>query len=314
MNMKIARESQRKAIGDLLTVCEALDFQLIVRLPPSKDNILGAALGKRLVLSDRAAIDDALCYLVPPEEAIYHSDVVASVNSTMMFEGFLMGKMPLSTKYVEFDQIWESCRFPVATNLAGIKRHLETYRSDGFTADPSGMDWAASQFSNGSFDGRSTNRIRDYLIEAAKPGNLLPQLSPLNKVFNRDRIDIIAIPSSDETWHGVQRYLLPMLNANQRVQSNRGKESLVELASVDLFVQWGITEKAEKKKQMEVRNALGRELLILEDGFVRSVGIGLSGIPGYRSYWTTRPRITMLPSRRVLNDCCNRGLNCQSSR
>jgi len=280
LNMKIARESQRKAIGDLLSACESLGFQLIVRLPPSKDNILGGELAKRLVLSDCAAIDDALCYLVPPEEAIYHSDVVASVNSTMMFEGFLMGKMPLSTKYVDFDQLWEPCRFPVARNLSGIKRHLETYGAEGFIADPAGMEWAASQFSNGSFDGRSTTRIRDYLIEAAKPGILTPQRSPLNKVFNRERVDIIAIPSSDATWHGVQRYLLPMLNANQRIQSNQGKESLIELASVDLFVQWGITEKAEKKKQMEARNALGRELLILEDGFVRSVGIGLSGEPG----------------------------------
>jgi len=280
LNVKVARESQRKAISDLLTVCESLDFQLVVRLPPSKDNILGAALKKRLVLSDRAAIDDPLCYLVPPEEAIYHSDVVASVNSTMMFEGFLMGKMPLSTKYVDFDQIWEPCRFPVATHLAGIRQHLETFRSEGFTADPAGMEWAASQFSNGSFDGRSTTRIRDYLLEAARPGVLTPQRSPLNKVFNRERVDIIAIPSSDVIWQGVQRYLLPMLNANQRIQSNRGKDSLIELASVDLFVQWGITEKVEKKKQMEARNALGRELLIIEDGFVRSVGIGLSGEPG----------------------------------
>lgn len=280
LDMKVARESQRKAIGDLLMACESLEFQLIVRLPPSKDNILGAALEKRLVLSASAAIDDALCYLVPPEEAIYHSDVVASVNSTMMFEGFLMGKMPLSTKYVEFDQIWEPCRFPVAKNLTGIQDHLESYRKNGFSADPAGMAWAALQFSNGSFDGRSTIRIRDYLIEAAKPDVLTPQRSPLNKVFNRERVDIIAIPSSDVTWNGVQRYLLPMLNANQRIQSNQGKESLIELASVDLFVQWGITEKTEKKKQMEARNALGRELLILEDGFVRSVGIGLSGEPG----------------------------------
>ncbi|OLO03642.1 hypothetical protein BTW07_13735 [Salinicola socius] len=280
LNMRVARESQRKAIGDLLTACESLEYQLIVRLPPSKDNILGAGLEKRLVLSSYAAIDDALCYLVPPEEAIYHSDVVASVNSTMMFEGFLMGKMPLSTKYVDFDQIWAPCRFPLATNLVEIKRHLETYMAEGFVADQAGMEWAASQFSNGSFDGRSTTRIRDYLIEAARPGVLTPQLSPLNKVFNRERVDIIAIPSSDATWHGVQRYLLPMLNANQRIQSNQGKDSIIELASVDLFVQWGITEKLEKKKQMEARNALGRELVILEDGFIRSVGIGLSGEPG----------------------------------
>lgn len=280
LDMRVARESQRKAISDLLLLCEELGLQLIVRLPPSKDNILGAELNSKLTMSSIAAIDDALCYMVSPEEAIYHCEIISSVNSTMLFEGFLMGRMPLSTKYVEFDQIWDNCHFPIAKNYMEAKLYLEGYLENGFSPDSDGLAWAADMFSNGEFDGQSNVRIKKHLALLADPYNKSLQSSSIEKIFNQERVDIVGVPSSESTWSGVQKYLLPMLNANQRVQTAAGMESISELASVDVFVQWGITEKAEKKKQVEVQKALGRDLIYVEDGFIRSLGLGLSGEPG----------------------------------
>ncbi|WP_110687773.1 hypothetical protein [Salinicola aestuarinus] len=280
LDMRIARESQRKAISDLLLLCEDLELQLIVRLPPSKDNILGEDLDSKLKVSSVSAIDDALCYMVAPEEAIYHCDIVSSVNSTMLFEGFLMGRMPLSTKYVEFDQIWDNCNFPIAKNHKEVRLCLEEYLNNGFIPDPKGLAWAADMFSNGAFDGQSNVRIKNYLMSWSTLSNRSLQSSSLEKIFNQERVDIVGIPSGESTWTGTQKYLLPMLNANQRVQSAKGLETISELASVDVFVQWGITERTEKKKQVEVKKALGRHLIYVEDGFIRSLRLGLSGEPG----------------------------------
>lgn len=268
LDTRVARESQRRAISDLLDACEVMGLQLIVRLPPSKDNILGTKLSRRLVLSSYAAIDDALCYLVPPEEAICHSDIVASINSTMLFEGFLMGKLPLTTKYVDFDQLWDPCKFAIAKNLKEIKAHLRRYLDSGFIPDPEGKRWAANMFSNGTFDGHSTSRIRKFLIDAAHSGGIAPQRSSLEKVFNKERIDIVAIPMASSEAQLAYEHLKPLLNANLIMDSSSGMKGLLELASVDLFLQWGNASTSADDRQLEIKSALGRELLLIEDGLL----------------------------------------------
>src|SRR5690606_18932662 len=59
-----ARTSQRAAISDLHAYCQKSDAQLIVRLPPSKDDILGPVLRDALLQSPHSAVDDATCYMV----------------------------------------------------------------------------------------------------------------------------------------------------------------------------------------------------------------------------------------------------------
>lgn len=272
LDVKIARESQQNAISDLLDCAELKDMQLIVRLPPSKDNILGETLQAKIMQSKRAAIDDALCYLVSPEEAIYHSDVVSSVNSTMLFEGLLMGRAPLSTKYVDFTQIWEQAGIPAARNKTEILAQLDIVLSGAWQPSASGMDWAAKMFSVGAFDGKACERIKKYLRKVAKDPNHLPLRSTVvSRIFGgmREDIDVIGIPSSESNWLARQQNLLPMLQARKRVDSGQGLKSLRELASVDLFIQWGTAVGGGFAKQAIVQRMLGKPILYVEDGFIQ---------------------------------------------
>ncbi|WP_110689376.1 capsular polysaccharide export protein, LipB/KpsS family [Salinicola endophyticus] len=281
LNTRLARESQRQSISDLLKAAEELSMQLIVRLPPSKDDILGHELYQKIIQANFAAVDDAVCYLVSPEDALNHTEVVASVNSTMLFEGLLMGRMPISTKYVEFKQIWEKCKFPIVRNHEQVVLTLEDYLVNGFEADSEGLKWASKQFSNGSFDGLSSVRIKDYLkcfVENKEDFSM--QSTSLEKLFNRERIDLVGIHSPENSWSTIQKYLPQLVNANQRVFSGHGMKSILQLASVDLFLQWGISPANTKKRQRQVKNALGRQMAYIEDGFIRSVNIGLKGEPG----------------------------------
>ncbi|MDO9452305.1 MAG: hypothetical protein Q7J29_05535 [Stagnimonas sp.] len=282
LDVKTARESQRKAIADLLDCADAKNLQLIVRLPPSKDNILGKPLQERIAQSSRAAVDDALCYLVSAEEALFHSDIVASVNSTMLFEGMLMGRIPLSTKYTDFTQIWESAGIPAVRNAEELAVQMDQFLAGEWQPSVEGINWAAQMFSTGAFDGQACRRIADYLKQfAANPSSLTLRPRAIDRIFSRtDALDVIAIPSSEHVWNNVQKYLLPMIRARRRVVSSKGLESLKELASVDVFIQWGITPNVGKIKQAAVQRALGKPLLIIEDGFIRSLDIGLSGEPG----------------------------------
>ena len=72
-----------------------------------------------------------------------------------------------------------------------------------------------------------------------------------------------------------QRYLPQLLNSRKIITP----KNLTEAAGLDLFIQWGNTPSKTKAALDTLRRQLGRPRLIVEDGFIRSVEIGLSGTP-----------------------------------
>ncbi|MGR5347215.1 hypothetical protein [Vibrio mediterranei] len=162
-NKAIAQQSQNDAISDLLDFCIEKNVQLIVRMPPSDEQILSGPLLSKLNSTPLAAIDQASLYMSSPEEAIYHSELVASVNSTMLFEAVLMDTEAVSTKYVEFDEIWHNAGIPSASNAEDLHALCEKVVANEFVVDASGMAWASENFSAGEFDGLASHRIADLL-------------------------------------------------------------------------------------------------------------------------------------------------------
>lgn len=278
LNTKIARECQRSAIKDLLDLTELYNYQLLVRLPPSKDDILGEALRKQLETSLHASVDDANCYTTSPEEAIFHSALVTSVNSTMLFEAVLMKKAALSTKYVDFEQMWEQADIPAAKSKLELIEYLNLFlNTSDYKHSTEGLAWAAQMFGTGEFDGKACTRIKREL-EKISTSSFNFRGSITARFFNKEVIDVIGIPSKSKVLDSTQKYLKQLLNARTVVSSVEAKE-LASLASVDLFFQWGISENAGKVDQRKAANALNRPIIYIEDGFIRSLDIGLSGEP-----------------------------------
>lgn len=282
IDTKVARESQRQAIADLLDYAEENECQVLVRLPPSGDPILNASLKKRIEISHLMATDDAQCYLVAPEEALFHANVVVSINSTMLFEGILLGRPALSMKYVEFDQLWEHVGIPAVQSPVELKILLDTMLTKHWECPRKGLLWAAQMFGVGKFDGLACTRIKQQLVKISEEGlphNLGQRPSPIERLFTGMNNDVIAIPSSDKILNGVQSYLPKLLRAQTCVNSSKGLNDTRSIASVDLFFQWGITPNDKKQKQLEAARKLGKPVVIIEDGFIRSIDIGLSGEP-----------------------------------
>lgn len=278
LDTAVARNSQRAAIADLIAYCEDNDAQLIVRLPPSKDDILGLVLRNTLLRSAHGAYDDATCYLVGPEEALYHCDVVTSVNSTMLFEGLLLGRYALSMKYVEFEQFWERAGIPAARSADEARPILDAMLAGTWAHDEEGMRWAAGLFGVGAFDGRAADRIRAYLTDVAT-GKAAVATAPsaVERLVAGEALDVVAIDCDEEAL-GTTRYFLPKL-LNIRTLRSSLSTSLAEVASVDVFLHWGAGENGAGDNQRSVARLLGRPVAVVEDGFIRSVKIGLSGEP-----------------------------------
>ena len=280
LDKKTAQQSQQRAIQDLATVAKAKNLQLLVRLPPNKEDILGPATRKLLAESEHVALDEGHCYLVSPEEALYHSEVVTSINSTMLFEGLLMGRYALSIKYVEFDQIWEKAGIPAAKNIIQIEEYLTQFIENTFDTPTEGMTWAANMFGIGQFDGNAAQRITEELEAIAGGREILKKACAIDRVLNKQSLDVIAIPSSPATLNTTQLYLQRMLQARTLVSTSVKETTIQNLASVEVFFQWGITESNTKKNQREVAAKLSRPVVYVEDGFIRSLDIGLAKEPG----------------------------------
>lgn len=279
---QVARESQRAAIRDLLRHAETHDVQLLVRLPPSRDDILGPELRTAVASSDHGAVDDAEFYLVAPNEAIKHVDVVASINSTMLFEALLAGKPAISMRYIEFESIWDRTGVLVARNLDEAAKLLDSAFAGELKPSEDQLSWAAEQFGVGRFDGQASDRIRAFLRDSAvKPGSI-DRHDPIDNVRHGKRIDVVAIPRNAELEETTQKHLRELINANTllRTPPKVSLKHAAPLSGVDAFLQWGAGDTPDKSAQRALARALGKPTIIVEDGLIRSVEIGLSRTPG----------------------------------
>lgn len=279
LNQIIAREAQRNSLIDLHQKCLETGVQLLIRMPPSQEEILGEKLRQMFTEGGVTVIDEAQNYFVTPDEVLYHSDVVVSINSTMLFEGVLLGRPAISMKYMDFDQIWDPIRFPIARNAGELSVAMDLALGGGWQPDPDGMVWAARSFGVGTFDGQAAQRIRRKLISWAGETRVSISPSPLQKLFAGDPLDVVAISSSKVVIDGPQKYLKNLVAAQTLLTSRPDQTALKNLASTDIFLQWGSTTSKAKVAQADVAHALGRPVVYVEDGFIRSVALGLSGTP-----------------------------------
>jgi hypothetical protein len=263
LDSKTARQAQRAAIADLMSLCETFDAQLIVRLPPSRDDILGTDMRSQILASDYAAFDDATCYLVGAEEALYHADIVSSVNSTMLFEGALLGRPALSMKYVEFDPFWEKAGIPAARSLDEAKPIVEAMLSGRWVHPADGMAWAADMFGIGTFDGKAADRIRAFLLQvvAGKVG-ILEQSRPgtVATLLAGQPIDVAGVPLRESTLKIDPLPLLQLLRARSLQTSLRHLE---DVSSANLFIDVLDASPANRQRLRETARLLAKPLVFV---------------------------------------------------
>jgi len=269
----MALKVQQRAVADILDAAEARGCQVLIRLPPSKDETLGAELRARLRRSPLAAVDEAQCYLVPPEEALFHADIVTSINSTMLFEAALLGRPAVSLKYLEFDQLWAQVGIPAVRDAAELSGLLERMLAQGFAYPPEGLSWAADRFGIGCFDGGASARISSVLGEIARGERVVtPLKAPRQRLLDGEGIDIVAVPAVAELAPEAVPHLLGLLRARTRATTPASARNLRTVASADIFLQWGAAAQGVQAVQAEIARALGRAVVTVERGLIGTRG------------------------------------------
>ena len=282
-----ARESQNKILFDLIEYVNEHNLQLIIRTPPSNDKVLNEQIVTITGQCRNIVIDEASCYISPPEETIFHCDIIVSINSTMLLEGAIAGKHCLSINYLKFTSSFGSFGIHVAKNKKETYEALDSILSSEISntckITENDKTTIATLYGCGTFDGQAVSRIENFLSSFDKQKHISTQgiNSTINRVFNNEKVDVVGIPSNNTVLSsGTQKHLKELINSRKLISTWENKCAYNQVYSVELFLQWGITESTSKNRQKLHASNLSRPVIIIEDGFIRSVDIGLSGTAG----------------------------------
>lgn len=184
-DQKAARLAQETAFTLMLDwASDRNDVQVIIRMPPSRDLLFSKSFYSQIAKLPNAAIDDSRLYLLTPEETIMASDAVVSINSTMLLEAALSGKPSISSKFIEFDQIWDQVKICVAKTADELIYALDTaIRFPEKIVSNYDLTWAEKALSVGTFDGGSAARVRVVLQELKARKNLCPEGADINQFY-----------------------------------------------------------------------------------------------------------------------------------
>lgn len=93
-------------------------------------------------------------------------------------------------------------------------------------------------------------------------------------------ISLAQSDASVEVINGVQRYIVNAFDARGRLDGASGLETIPSISSSSAFLQWGASESKRRKRLRRNSKNSAAPLFFVEDGFIRSVEIGLKGSPG----------------------------------
>lgn len=154
--------------------------------------------------------------------------------------------------------------------LAWQQRQKEIFLARGYPPERIGVADAP--------DGNPSG-IRDTLTNVA---NGLVRIEPMpsarEKLQRGQVIDVAAIASSEDVLQTIQCFLPQLLDV--RTLKSSLTQDMAAMAAVEMFFQWGVKRTEAKDGQRSLARRLRRPLTVIEDGFIRSMKIGLSGEPG----------------------------------
>ncbi|WP_106420027.1 hypothetical protein [Salinicola tamaricis] len=273
--------AQKDAVLDMVELSRLLGMQLLIRLPRFADNVMDSDMLAVLNDADHVATDDSTFCMVSFEEAVFHSDFVSSIGGGGVAEAKLMGKATLSLEYFDFTRNWASVDTAVVRNRSELAESLDKFLSYESLCEVEEVGNSTALLTPDCADGLASSRIQALLKENAFGGDLWAKpRGPFELMLKKQAIDVVAIPSSKAVLESVQVYVKDMLVANSLISSKGDINTIADLVAVDVFVQWGISDSKSKKHQRSIAKQLGRKVVYIEDGFIRSSSIGLSGEAG----------------------------------
>lgn len=293
-----ARKIQNDIISDIDIICQKHDLQFIVRMPPSGSNLL-SKVNKE---SKNICIDgnEKMNYFALPEDAIFHSDIICSINSTMLLEGLVMNKPSISTKYFDFDQILEKSGILIArdkneltkeiTNIVNNKNWQKTIQGKQ-------LKQISKDFSTGEFDGQAANRIIRNLEKIVDDNSDFKKRKKVSERIIFDdydsKLDVAIISNKSSLLKFGKNFVKNIMGANNIVTSEfysdiqtckqfsilKKKTEIITISGADVFLSFE-DKKEDKYNKDSLCNQMNYPIIYLSYGMLNSMqGISTESYP-----------------------------------
>jgi hypothetical protein len=259
----IALRLQETAIRVVVDFAFRKGLQVVVRKPPSSLKIFSNEFEAELEGETHVAFDGSSGHLASPEDAIHHARIVVAINSTMLFEAKLMGKPAIAADLIGIDSFWSRAGIPCVTSVLALEDALAEAYARPRPMSEAEYAWAAAEFSNGTFDGKASERIRGRLTAFASPDptpgvrpNLGLELIEQNLPLHASHLASPNVPPALESC-------APALLGVDNFRTF-GREGVASPA--DLYVQFGSISEQETTNLPKQCTAYGRDKLVVCPG------------------------------------------------
>ena len=217
VNQKKALQLQQSLIKQLIHYATKNQCGFVLRCPPTQVQILSTSVVKEMHTAGFFidGLDSHYCFEV--EEAIYHAEVLVSINSTMLFEAVLMGTPSISVKYFDFEEYWKEAGIPYAHDKTELIHLLNECLRPEKSKVVKLTEWAKLSFTPKEFDGQASARIMNFLDS---PHQLTKLPSAIASIINDDLpgLDMVYCPKPIKSL----THLVSLINA-KKIVTNQDK-------------------------------------------------------------------------------------------
>lgn len=275
-NERVARRAQARAVLCLIEHAQASGHNLIVRVPPAGGDCLSRGLCARIERAPDVVLDDGSSSIFTALDMLHHTDCTVAINSTMLLEARLMGRPAIAARFFDYALFWEPLGIPVASDGVGLREQVERALHEPVPPlSATAAAWVDTSLAKDATAGQAAREVRRCVERLlVDPPTFY---DPVAGWMRGDYVPVGTVGFPHLKRHQAQHAHVRALLGTTRV---RAVETLRDAYACDVIAQWGAEPTAHKRRVRALAGRVGRPLVYVEDGFIRSFDIGLSGEPG----------------------------------
>ena len=271
-NIKMFDNEKEDAVFyEIMNFSERNDFKVIYRSAISINKILNKVNLKRALSSQHVFFDDNFNGISNFNELCINSDLVILMSDWFFYEALILSKSlwieDLLTEFDHYSNLEES-----KTQVFNVSS-LQNKLADFFLKDD---DQNA---------GKKYSIEQKIELDFEQYPSLVSMCKNLAKISKN--VNDVVLPIKDVIpSFGTLSFHIPIVNQMKFAPAMLGftevicADTINQAVNVDLFCKWGLKYNSTIRKQDIFSKKLRRKQIIVEDGFLRSVDIGLSGEAG----------------------------------
>lgn len=267
--------AQERVLLDLIEAAAGAAAQVIVRKPTGGAGGLTAAASAKVAAFIDAAIDGRGTYELSREETIAASDIVVAIDGMVVIEAALAGRVAVAAAYDSRPQTCDGLGIPIVHDRAQMMRTIaDAVRDPARIGSACDRSRAIGRLAVDAIGSGAAERARELIAEIVSTVRPLTTYNPSLSFLRgeRDGVGVVGLINARQIER--QRgHLTTLLGIRQAIVPRVGEEAV----AIDMMFQWGLIPHVLKERNRRTASLVLRPMLFVEDGFLRSVGIGLSG-------------------------------------